>query len=385
MILSAQIPSLPEICLNKMLGRYPHKALFDRDMPAGQFLKANGLSPTPLHSLAAAAAKLKLTSLLVKDESRVLGQKSFKMRGAAWAIAQLCCRKLQIAQPDASFAILRENLARLPRPLLFVSAIDGNHGAAVAAMAANLRQKAVIFLPAGTAEARIRAITAIGAKCIVTDCNYDDTVALASQFAAEQDGLLIQDTSWPGYAEIPLWIMQGYATIAEEIAGQLDLRLPTHVFLQAGVGSFAASIIQAFANIAQEHGLPLPRFISVEPACANCIYQSIKTGDGEAAIVCGPMATIMAGLACGQPSSLAWPILRDTLTASASCPDWVAEHGMQSLANPLPGDPALTAGASATPGLGLLHWLMTSSAELRAQLGLGPKARALIIATEGQL
>ncbi|MBD5552747.1 MAG: diaminopropionate ammonia-lyase [Desulfovibrio sp.] len=383
--LSAHIAGLPEICFNKMLGRYPHKALFDSDTAAAEFLRANGHQPTPLYSLTAAANKLKLASLLVKDESRVLGQKSFKMRGAAWAIAQLCCRKLQIAQQDASFAALRESLAQLPKPLLFVSATDGNHGAAVAAVAASLRQKAVIFLPAGAALARVRAITALGASCVVSDCNYDDTVALASQFANEQEGLLIQDTAWPGYAEIPLWIMQGYATIAGEIAQELAPGLPTHVFLQAGVGSFAASIMQAFANIARDHGLPLPRFISVEPACANCVYQSIKAGDGEAATVCGPMATIMAGLACGQPSSLAWPILRDKLTAAASCPDWIAEAGIQILATPLPGDPALTAGASAVPGLGLLRWLMTSSAELGAQLGLGPEARALIIATEGQL
>lgn len=342
---------------------------------AAQFLNSLGHRPTPLHSLRNMAARLGIASLHVKDESACLGLSAFKARGAAWAIARACA-----PAPDGSdldFPALASALK--PDSLCLVTATDGNHGCAVAWMAARLKQPAVIFMPAGAAKARVDAIRRQGAKCIVTDRNYDECVRLAATFAQENNGLAVQDTAWPGYEKIPAWIMEGYATMVDEIATQLDNVLPTHVFLQVGVGSFAASIVRRFLAIAEETGQPAPQFICYEPRNAACLYESLLNGGNFPIRVEGELQTIMAGLACGELSTLAWPILRANVSASASCEDSVALLGMRRFYYPVEGDPQITAGESAAGGMGLLELLIENG----ALPGLDRNARVLLFVTEG--
>lgn len=374
----------PRVALNPLAGLAQFTApLFDFETAerCARFLSACGHNPTPLRNLGAAAADLGLASLHIKDEANVLSQKTFKARGVAWAVANICRQDLGLADLPQNLSVLRGTLTRGRQTLLFVSATDGNHGAALAAIAKSLNQEAVIFMPCGTSSARINTVSRTGAKCIVTDCNYDETVIRASDFAQKQGGILVQDTSWNGYEQIPLWIMEGYATMAHEIAAQMS-GLPDHVFLQAGVGSFAGAMIQAFLNLAEKMRARPPQFFSLEPDQAACVYESIRRGDGTSQTVRGEMRTIMAGLACGTPGSLAWPLLRCHLSAAFSCPDWVAATGVRRLANPAGADPKIISGESGAPGMGLLEWLMHQD-KICARLGLNRNSKVLLISTEG--
>lgn len=343
-----------------------------------------GLGPAPysrLYELRHMAGKLGLGKLFVKDESSFLGLRSFKARGALWAVAQICAQKLGLVRP-----VLAELVSGFSHPgpsLLFVSATDGNHGAAVSFAAKLLGQKAVIFMPYGSSASRVKAIEELGATCIVTRENYDDTVRLASDYAHRHKGILVQDTAWPGYEQIPGWIMAGYGSIAREVAEQLKGSLPTHVLLQAGVGSFAAAMIQTFNQMARQSNQKAPAYISMEPHNANCVFQSIKAGDGQMRTVGGNLETLMAGLACGQPSSLAWPILRAGLTAAMSIPDEFARSGIRLLASPMAGDPAIVSGESGAPGMGAIDYIMRENPVWQKQLGLAENARVLLIVTEG--
>ena len=182
--------------------------------------------------------------------------------------------------------------------------------------------------------------------------------------------------------------MQGYTTLALEALEQmraLGRERPTHILLQAGVGSFAAAVLGFFTIEAAEAGVAAPLAISVEPHNADCVFRSVRAGDGRARAVDGDLRTMMAGLACGEVSTLAWEILREHLFAAAACPDGVAAHGMRLLAAPLPGDPALVSGESGAVGAGLLDYLSRApeAATMRAALGLDGNAVVLLISTEG--
>ena len=210
----------------------------------------------------------------------------------------------------------------------------------------------------------------------------------AAAHARATGGVLVQDTAWAGYEEIPRWIMQGYTTLALEAWEQmraLGLTRPTHLLLQAGVGSFAAAVLSFFAAVGAEEGCPAPLAVIMEPHSADCIFRSIRSGDGRAHAVDGEMRTIMAGLACGEPSSLAWEILREHAFAAVACPDGLAAHGMRLLAAPLPGDPALVSGESGAVGAGLLDCLARApeAAAMRSALGLNETSVVLLISTEG--
>ena len=201
-------------------------------------------------------------------------------------------------------------------------------------------------------------------------------------------GVLVQDTAWDGYEEIPRWIMQGYTTLALEAREQMramGLTRPTHLLLQAGVGSFAAAVLSFFAVAGTEEGGPAPLAVIMEPHSADCIFRSIRSGDGRAHAAAGEMRTIMAGLACGEPSSLAWGILREHVFAAVACPDGLAANGMRMLAAPPPGDPALVSGESGAVGVGLLDYLARApeAAAMRSALGLNESSVVLLISTEG--
>ena len=218
--------------------------------------------------------------------------------------------------------------------LTFITATDGNHGRGVAWMAKHLQQKSVVYMPKGSSQMRLKAIQAEGANASITDLNYDDAVRLANKKAKENNWIMVQDTAWKGYEKIPLWIMQGYSTIMSEIIEELEKfkEKPTHVFLQAGVGSFAGAMQALLTEI---YGSEKPITIICEPHGANCIYNSFKADDGKPHNVTGDLKTIMAGLACGEPNTISWEILRDYSNFALSCDDSISAKGMMVLSAPL--------------------------------------------------
>lgn len=269
--------------------------------------------------------------------------------------------------------------------ITFTTATDGNHGRGVAWAAQQLGHKAVIYMPKGSSTARLNNIKATGAEAYITDFNYDDTVRLAAENAKKYDRVIIQDTAWEGYEDIPAWIMQGYCTMADEALAQLNQQgvdRPTHVFLQAGVGSYPGAIQGYFAA-----GLKAacPVTVIVEPNKADCIFKSALAKDGRPSKVSGEMDTIMAGLACGEPNPLAWNLLRDYSDMFISCPDNVAANGMRILGNPLGSDPRVVSGESGAVTTGIVSMLLQDKdlREVRDILKLDKTSNILVFNTEG--
>lgn len=347
-----------------------------------------GYTPTPLVYLDHLATRWNLGGIYVKDESHRFQLNAFKALGGLYAIATLLCRHLGLSMEDVTYdqlVSLAEKSAS--GPLLFVTATDGNHGRGVAWAARQLGQNAMIFMPKGSSPYRLHRIRAEGAGAEITNLNYDDTVRYARQYAQEKGGVLVQDTAWEGYEEIPSLIMQGYGIIMEEILENLiqtERPLPTHVFLQAGVGSFAGAI-QGY--LAERFGSDCPITLILEPNTVACHYKTALANDGAIHSVTGDYQTIMAGLCCGEPSPVSWRILHQYASAFVSCGDSVAATGMRILAAPLPGDSTVIAGESGAVGAGLLARLINPATEhevaLKEALRLDHTAHVLIISTEG--
>ncbi|EEH8383103.1 diaminopropionate ammonia-lyase [Salmonella enterica subsp. enterica serovar Montevideo] len=346
--------------------------------------KINGYDATPLVSLKKLASHIGVKNIFVKDESKRFGLNAFKVLGGSYALGKLLAEKLDVPITELDFKTVG---TLLPEPLTFTTATAGNHGTGVAWAARELGQKAVVFMPKGSAQASVDRIKSLGAACIVTDVNYDDTVRLASMKADSKGWTLVQDTAWEGYEKIPSWISQGYMTMAKEAFDQLAISgegKPTHVFLQAGVGAMAGGILGYCADV-----LGPRNFTSViaEPAAADCLFRSVSTDDGHRVAVTGSLNSIMAGLACGEVNPVTWDILRDTGNFFISADDRIAATGMRVLGNPLSGDTGVISGESGALNMGLLYYLMTSSEpevqQYRAQVGLTEESEILIFSTEG--
>ena len=227
---------------------------------------------------------------------------------------------------------------------------------------------------------RRKAIEEAGSACAhITGLNYDQTVAYAASEAEKNGWILIQDTSWEGYEQIPKWIIEGYLTLADEAAEQMNGKRPTHLFLQAGVGSMAGGVEAYFLNRYQDQ----PPLVSiVEPAAADCICRSVRAGDGRAHTVEGDTQTVMAGLNCGTPCAAIWPVLRDCTSFFCSCSDSVTEEGMRSYARPVGTDPVIISGESGAVTYGLLLQILQSETQ-RRKFRIGPDSVILLISTEG--
>ena len=238
----------------------------------------------------------------------------------------------------------------------------------------------------GSAKSRFDNIAKEGAKVTIEEVNYDDCVRMAAAEAAEtKHGVVVQDTAWAGYEEIPAWIMQGYGTMANEAAEQLrqlEVNRPTHVFVQAGVGSLAGAVVGYFTNLYPNNP---PKFVVMEAKAADCLYRGAVAGDGDPRIVDGDLTTIMAGLACGEPNILSWDILRNHVSAFVSCPDWVSARGMRMLGMPVKGDPSVVSGESGAVGMGLISAIMEDDTywDLREHLELDRFSQVLMFSTEG--
>ncbi len=341
---------------------------------------------TPLHSLDELSKKLGVSSIWVKDESFRFGLNAFKVLGGSYAVGNYLAEVLNVDISELSFEKLRsKEIKEKLGEITFVTATDGNHGRGIAWAARQLGQKAVVFMPKGSSAIRLNNIKKEGAEASITDFNYDDAVRLANKYAEEHNGVIVQDSAWEGYEKIPTWIMQGYATLIDEAIEQIKDQgkdKPTHVFLQAGVGSFAGSVQGYLAAV---FGEDRPVTAIVEPDEAACIYKSVKAGDGKPHAVTGFMPTIMAGLACGEPSTVAWGILRDYADIYISCPDYVTARGMRILGNPLAGDPKVISGESGAVGLGILSLILQDSSlkEISKKLNINKDSRILVISTEG--
>lgn len=351
---------------------------------AGQFHRSfPQYAPTPLARLDGMAARLGLGGLYVKDESYRFGLNAFKVLGGSFAMARYVAGALGRDVSETDYAYLTgEELKKDFGQAVFFTATDGNHGRGVAWAAGKLGQKAVIRMPKGTAKSRFDNIAREGARVTIEEVNYDACVRMAAAEAARTEhGVVIQDTAWEGYEEIPSWIMQGYGTMAAEAAEQMAGR-PTHVFVQAGVGSLAGAAAGFFANLFPDDP---PRFVVVEAQNADCHYRSALAGDGAPRAVGGDLKTIMAGLACGEPNPISWDILRNHADAFLSCPDWVSARGMRMLAAPVKGDPAVCSGESGAVGMGVVSAIMEDGAykDLRSALGLDRSSRVLLFSTEG--
>ena len=346
-----------------------------------------GYAPTPLCRLEGMAKQLGVGGLFVKDESKRFGLNAFKVLGGSWAIARHIAALMQKPAEELTFSCLtgpevKEKLGETT----FYTATDGNHGRGVAWAARQLHQRAVVRMPRGTSRSRLENIRREGAIVTIEDLNYDACVRMAAaEAAADAGSVLVQDTAWPGYEQIPGWIMQGYGTMASEAAEQLDAAAegaPTHIFLQAGVGSMAGAVAGWFALRYPENP---PKIVVMEAAAADCHYRSALSGDGSICTVDGDLSTMMAGLACGEPNPVSWQILRSCASAFVSCPDWVSALGMRMLAAPCPGDSPIVSGESGAVGMGLLAALMQEPdyASLKNQLELDDNSRILLFSTEG--
>lgn len=352
-------------------------------LPILQFQQSHtAYTKTTLVSLKDLAAHLGIAALHVKDESSRFGLNAFKVMGGIYAMGNYIANRLGKDLSSLSFEELKspaihDHLGELT----FISATDGNHGRGVAFTARELGHRSVIYLPRGASQQRLEAIRNEGADAHITDMNYDDTVRMCAQLAEENGWILVQDTGWEGYEEIPLWIMQGYASIASEIISELD-EAPTHLILQAGVGSFAASIAAYFVNKFVNNP---PKIIVVEPSAADCYFRSFTTHDGHIEHVTGDLSTIMAGLSCGEPNTHAYEILKQVANASFSCSDSLAALGMRVLGNPLGDDARVISGESGAIPMGLLYYLRTSEEgkEICNSLSLNDDSRVLFINTEG--
>ena len=333
--------------------------------------------PTPLVELKELAAWLGVKRIFVKDESKRFGLKSFKALGGSYAIACYLAKRLGKRIEDISFDYLASDEIRgsLGR-VTFATATDGNHGRGIAWMARILGFPSVVYMPKGSVQTRVEAIAKEGAAVKITEFNYDDTVRMLVADAADNGWTVVQDTAWPGYEEIPLWIMQGYTTMVGEALEAMP-EPPTHVFAQAGVGSMAgaAQAVVASYGYAEE-----PVFTIMEAAAANCFFRSFE--QGKMVSVGGDLNTIMAGLACGEINPLAWKIIKNHSEFCLSCRDEVAALGMRLWGNPLGADEKITAGESGAIGGGVLG-LLDKYHNLKTDMKLNKDSVMLFFNTEG--
>jgi len=347
-----------------------------------------GYKQTPLVTLPHLAEMLGVDSIFVKDESQRLELGSFKVMGGSFALFRFLQKRLGLKDDEVSFDYLRsEECHKKTGTITFCSATDGNHGRGIAWTAMKLGHKCNIYVHKDTSKARIDAIRGYGANITIVNGNYDDAVRQVADDAKKYGWEIISDTSWDGYTEVPTWIMQGYNTMLLEVQEQfcnMGVERPTHVFVQAGVGALAASVIGYYASLFKNGGMP--KFVVVEPDQAACVFTTALANDGMCHSVKGDLDTIMAGLACGDPSPIAWSVLKDLADCYLSVPDYVAARGMRILATPLDDDPIVISGESGAVTVGALYSILTERkgcSELIEHLGLDRHSRILFVNSEG--
>ena len=341
-------------------------------------------SVTPLANLNHFAEQVGLKSIHVKDESYRFNLNAFKVLGGSYAIGNYIAKKLGMDISELPYEkMTSEEIKEKLGEVTFVTATDGNHGRGVAWTANRLGQKSVVYMPKGSAKERLDNIKALGSDASITDLNYDDAVRLANEGAEKYGWVMVQDTAWEGYEDIPGWIMEGYTTMAYEAVQQLGDEKPTHVFLQAGVGAMSGGVTGFLADYYGDKDRPI--ITIVEPNKADCIYRTAEANDGKLHFVTGDMDSIMAGLCCGEPCTIGWNVLKGHADHFVSIPDYCAAKGMRILGNPLPGDDKVISGESGAATFGFVAELMTNPSLdwLRKKLKIDENSRILCFSTEG--
>jgi diaminopropionate ammonia-lyase len=369
------LPPLPfQVFVNPRAGRPAETVLSEAGFAEArrEITAWPGYAPTPLVDLPWAATAAGLGLVRLKDESGRFGLGSFKALGGAYAVSRLLCHALAKEGIAATSAdLVTGRYAHATRPITVTTATDGNHGRAVAWGAQRFHCRAVIFVHAAVSEGRAAAIARYGAEVRRVRGTYDDAVRQAARTAVAEGWFVVSDTSWQGYADIPGNVMQGYRVMVEEALGQWQGAPPTHSFVQGGVGAVAAAVSVHLRTRLE----PPAALIVVEPERAACLLASAELGEPTG--VAGNLASIMAGLVCGEPSPLAWRELDRAAAAFMAIPDAAAIGALQRLA-----EHGLTIGESGVAGLAALLLAATDPAA-REALGLGAASRVLLFGTEG--
>ena len=339
-----------------------------------------GHGETPLHALPGLAARFGVAALHYKDECGRFGLQSFQALGGAYAVFRLLKKTVEArngGQPVDSRQMIAGACRDIAQTVTVTCATDGNHGRSVAWGARLFGCRCVIYVHESVSEGRCAAIAQYGAEVIRVPGNYDDSVRHAADEARKNGWTVVSDTTYEDYREIPIDVMHGYGVMSREIVRQWGDEPPTHVFVQAGVGALAASVCAAFWLAWQARR---PQLVIVEPTQADCYFQSAMAGRPIA--VTGDLDTVMAGLACGEVSPLAWEIVDAGASAYAVVDDRFALDAMRTLASPAPGDPAIVAGETGASGLAALL-AAEGHEEIWRTLGLGAHSRVLLIGSEG--
>lgn len=341
--------------------------------------------PTPLLSLPALAYQLGVRQILVKDESWRFGLKAFKALGASYAVYRFLRShfKSQGKAPPAAENFYNRTDTIAPKLFTFCTATDGNHGRGVAWVARKLKQCAVVYMPQNSVPTRIEAIKAESATVNIVNGTYDDAVLECARDAEKNGWQVISDTSWSGYTEIPRWIMAGYTTMFREIhevqKPETDVDI---VFIQAGVGALAAAAAWYYNKIPFSTKVKL---VSVEPISADCLLQSIRSPHGNPRSSQGRQDSIMAGLNCGTPSLIAWPLVKAGFDLFMTISDKQCIKAMNVYYNSLKNDTSVISGESGAAGLAALLTLceQESMAPARKKLNLNRNSTILLLNTEG--
>ena len=336
---------------------------------------------TKLVALQELATAQHVKGIYCKDESSRFGLNAFKGLGGSYAMFRILCEKLGLDYRTTDYRdFQKEDIRKQCAAIHFTTATDGNHGKGVAWAAGLFGCSASVFMPAGSVEARRKAIEEAGsAAAEITDLNYDQTVEHAWNLAQQNGWILIQDTAWEGYEQYPEWIIDGYLTLAAEAGEQLGNAVPTHVFLQAGVGAMAGGVMEYLLSCYREKP---PIITIVEPTDVACMYLSAKAGDGRCHSIEGNPVTIMAGLNCGTPCRVIWPAIRDKADFFCACDDVITEEGMRAYAKPLGNDNAVVAGESGAVTFGLVNRILQDET-LRKLFRINGDSVILLINTEG--
>jgi diaminopropionate ammonia-lyase len=333
--------------------------------------------PTALYALTGLSHQVGIEQIWCKDESTRFGLGSFKALGGAYAVYRQLAQQVQQLGGDISVSALESGIYRqLFSEITVVTATDGNHGRSVAWGAQQFGCQCVIYLHENVSGDRAEQIAAYGARIVRVPGNYDDSVRRAAADAAQQNWLLVADTSSLGYVEVPRDVMRGYTVMVEETVQQLPSR-PTHVFVQAGVGSLAAAVMGYLWQIWSDHR---PIFIVVEPDRAACLYKSNL--QGHLSELSGNIDTFMSCLSAGVPSLEAWQILQQASDFFLTVPDDAAKTCMRLLAKGVGGDAPIASGESGCAGLAALLSAVAQP-HVRDQLRLDEYSRVLVFNTEG--
>ena len=334
---------------------------------------------TPCIELNELSNYLNVKKIYVKDESYRFGLNAFKVLGGSYSVGKYIAKLLNKDISELPYSVLTsEEIRKQLGECTFITTTDGNHGRGIAWTANRLKQKAIVYMPKGSAIERLENIRKLGATCEILDMNYDDCVRYSNDEANKYGYILVQDTAWDGYEEIPLWIMQGYMSMAYEAVHQIKEK-PTHVFLQAGVGAMSGSVSAYLRNT---YGQDI-KIIIVEPKNAACIFESAKAGSIQ--FVKGDLQTIMAGLSCGEPCSIGWDILDTCANAYVSMEDEFAAKGMRILGNPMGKDTRIISGESGACTIGFVSEILSNSKyeNIKHELEMNEDSVILCFSTEG--